>query len=268
MRTFNQIVSTVIRVSLIFLLCFIWARYYIRSLLWAILLASALTLIFDWLLTYFSKQKNLKARLKKEELIKAEGYSNNFIFNNKSVALNFYFKLLSKEFSPIKKADYIIFEKENKKIILFPYYKFNKLLVEDIIYVYNKIKNLFCDKVILCINEISEQVKKIAMKLPIKFVILNKYETYEKFMKKYDIFPAETFNFDENQKLTFQNVLEISLNRRKARGYIFASVILLISGFFVRVTIYYLIMSSILLLLSIFSYINPFYNKKYSETII
>ena len=267
MRTFNQIISTIIRVSLIFLLFFIWTRYYIHSLLWAILLSSALTLIVDWLLTYLSKQKNLKARLKKEELVRAEGYCNNFIFNHKSEAINFYYKLLSKEFSPIKKPEYIIFEKDNKKMILFPYYKYNKLLVEDIIYIYNKIKTIKCDKVILCINDITEQVKKVAMKLPIKFVIFNKYEAFEKFMKKYDMYPTETFNFDENQKLTFKSLLEISLNRRKARGYIFASIILLISGLFVRVTVYYLIMSSILLLLAIFSYINPIYNNKYAETI-
>lgn len=267
MKTFNQIISTIIRVSLIFLLYFTWTRYYIKSLLWAVILSSALTLLTDWLLTNFSRRKDLKKSLKKEELARAEGYCNNFIFNNKSEAVNFYFKLLSKEFSPVKRADYIVFEKENQKIVLFPYYKFNKLLVEDIIFVYNKIKSVKCDKVILCINDISEPVKKIAMKLPINFVILNKYEAYEKFMKKFEIFPKESFNFDENQKFTFKNILEISLNKNKARGYIFASVILFISSFFVKITVYYLIMSSVLLLLSIFSYINPVYNKKNTDAI-
>lgn len=267
MKTFNQVVSTIIRVSLIFLLYFIWTRYYINSLIWAIILSSALTLITDWLLINLSKRKDLKASLKKEELARAEGYCNNFIFNNKSEAVNFYFKLLNKEFSPVKKSDYIIFEKDNKRIVLFPYYKFNKVIVEDIIFVYNKIKNIKCDRVILCINDIAEPVKRIAMKLPIEFVILNKYEAYEKFMKKYEIYP-ELFNFDDNQKFTFKNLMEISLNKRKARGYIFASIILFISSFFVRVTVYYLIMSTILLLLSIFSYINPIYNKKYSDAIL
>ena len=266
MKTFNQIISIIIRISLIFLLYFTWTRYYIKSLIWALILSSVLTLITDWLLTSFSKRKDLKKSLKKDELARAEGYCNNFIFNNKSEAVNFFYKLFNK-FSPVKRADYIFFEKENQKIVLFPFYKFNKLIMEDLIFVYNKIKDVECDKMILCINDITEPIKKIAMKLPIKFVILDKYETYEQLMKKFNIYPDKSFNFDDQQKFTFKNILAISLNRNKARGYIFASIILFISSFFVRITIYYLIMSSILLLLSIFSYINPIYNKTNSDTI-
>lgn len=128
-------------------------------------------------------------------------------------------------------------------------------------------KNFDFAKIILCVNELDDNIKEIANKLPVKFIILNKYETYEKLMKKYNVFPSEIFNFNEKTNLKFKNFLEISLNKKRASGYIFASIVLLISSFFVKVTIYYLIMSSILLLLSIFSFINPFYNKKLPETI-
>lgn len=266
MKTFNQIISIIIRVSLIFLLYFTWTRYYIKSLIWSLILSSVLTLITDWLLTNFSKRKDLKKSLKKEELARAEGYCNNFIFNNKSEAVNFYYKLFNK-FSPVKRADYIFFEKENQKIVLFPFYKFNKLVVADLVFIYNKIKNIESDKVILCINGVNEPIRKIAMKLPIEFIILDKYETYEQLMKKFDFYPEKSFNFDDNPKFTFKNILEISLNKKKARGYIFASIILFISSFFVKITVYYLIISSILLLLSIFSYINPIFNKTKSDTI-
>ncbi|MDD4686331.1 MAG: hypothetical protein PHI76_03525 [Clostridia bacterium] len=267
MKTFNQIITTIIRISLIFLLFFIWVRYYVDSLVLTIIITSVLTLAFDFLLIYLNKKKNIKASLKKEEIAMAEGFCNNFIFNKKTTALNFYFQLLQKEFSPIKKTEFIIFEKNNKNFILFPYYKFNKLNGEDLVYVFNKVKSFDFDKVILCVNDVDANIKEIADKLPAKFIILNKYESYEKLMKKCNIFPSEIFNFNEKTNLKFENFLELSLNKKRASGYIFASIVLLISSFFVKVTIYYLVMSSVLLLLSIFSFINPFYNKKLPESI-
>lgn len=267
MKTFNQIIATIIRVSLIFLLFFIWVRYYINSLILSVIITVVLTLGFDFILIYLYKKKNVKASLKKKEIAMAEGFCNNFIFNNKTVALNFYYQLLQKEFSPIKKSEYITFQKNDKTFILFPYYKFSKLNVEYLVYIFNKVKNFDFAKIILCVNELDDNIKEIANKLPVKFIILNKYETYEKLMKKYNVFPSEIFNFNEKTNLKFKNFLEISLNKKRASGYIFASIVLLISSFFVKVTIYYLIMSSILLLLSIFSFINPFYNKKLPETI-
>ncbi len=262
MKTLNFILSNTLRLCLIFLLYFIWFRYFLDSLVWSVVLTAFLTLATDLVLRIITKRKNVKVNLKKEELARAEGFSNGFIFNTKTASLNFYYELLSENFKTIKKSEYIVFEKENKKFILFPYYKYNNLTVEDIIYVFNKVKQTNCDEVFLCVNEVDEMSLKIMSKLPIKITILDKYDSYEKLMKTYNKFPNTLFNFQTNPKLTFKGFLSLSLNKKRAGGYIFASFILLLSSLFVKITIYYLIMSSILLILSIFSYTNSIFNKK------
>ncbi|MDD2227176.1 MAG: hypothetical protein PHH71_01150 [Clostridia bacterium] len=308
MKTFNYIISTILRISLIFLLFFIWVRYYVKSLTLVLIITSILTLLFDGFLNLLIKKKNIKASLKKEEIERAEGFCNYFIFNEKSVALNFFYNLLKDKYPAIKKSNFIIFEKnnirvekenqsankngdttdankeitlnvnardamensinQNEMLVLYPFYKYNKLNIEDLIFIYNKTKNLKCEKVIICTSDFDEQVKKAITKMPKKFIILNKYEAYEQLMKKFEIYPTTQIKFNDETRFTFKNFLEVSLNKRRAGGYIFASIILFLSSFFVRVNIYYLIMSSILLLVSIFSFINPIYNKKTQEKVI
>lgn len=268
MKTFNAVLSTILRVGLIFLLYFIWLRYFLHSLLWAVAIAITLTLTTDFLMQHIIKKKSVKKNLKKEELARAEGYANHFVFSDKKESLAFYFDLLSKNFQPVKRSDFIAFAKGEESCILYPFYKFNTLSVEDVILIFNKVKNTKADEILLCVNLVDENVKKIISKLPIKFVVLDKYETYEKLMKKFDTFPNSLFNFETNPKMTFKGFLAYSLNRKKAGGYIFASFILLISSLFVKVTVYYLIMSSILLVLSIFSYTNTIFNKKLPENVL
>ncbi|MDD4816271.1 MAG: hypothetical protein PHQ62_03990 [Clostridia bacterium] len=267
MKTVNFLFSKILRILLVFLLFFIWVRYYEKSLVWAVVYTSVLTLAFDFLLTFITKKKDLKASMKKGEIAKAEGYCNFFVFNGNAVAVNFFYELLSKNFSSTKKANYILFENGEEKNVLFPYYIYNKMSIQDLVFVYEKVKKLTINKIIICTNEVDPKTKELVAKLPIKFVILNKYETYESIMKKYDYFPDSLLNIDDNPKLNFKTFLAYSLNKKRAKGYIFSSIILLISSLFVRVTIYYLVFSSILLLMAIFSYTNTLYNKKISTDI-
>jgi len=267
MKTVNFIFSKILRILLIFLLFFIWVRYYEKSLALAVAYTSVLTLVFDFFLTFITKKKDLKASMKKGELAKAEGYCNNFIFNGNAVAVNFYFELLGQNFSATKKTNYVIFENNNEKNILFPYYKYDKLSIQDLVFVYEKVKKLTVNKIIICTNDVEQKTKELVSKLPIKFLILNKYETYENIMKNYNFFPDSLLNIDDNTKLNFKNFLAFSFNKKRAIGYIFSSIILIISSLFVRVTIYYLVFSSILLLMAIFSYTNTLYNKKITTDI-
>jgi len=233
--------------------------------LWlAVAITSVLTLAFDFLLSFVTQKKGLKASLKKGDIARAEGYANNFIFNGKAIAVDFYFEMISQNFTATKKTDYILFEKDGQNNIIFPFYTYNKMTIQDLVFIYNKIKKLTIDKVIICTNDVEENTKTLVAKLPIKFVILNKYETYESLMKKLDFFPNTILTIDDSPKLTFKTFLAFSLNKKKAKGYIFASFVLLISSLFVKVTLYYLIFSSALLILAIFSYTNTIYNKKVS----
>ena len=66
MKTLNFILSNTLRLCLIFLLYFIWFRYFLDSLVWSVVLTAFLTLATDLVLRIITKRKYVKVNLKKK----------------------------------------------------------------------------------------------------------------------------------------------------------------------------------------------------------
>lgn len=262
MKTINLFLSKFLRVSLIFFLFFIWLRFYLQGLWLACVLSAVLTFAVEIILSFVIKNNNIKETLKKEEIANVEGYANYFILNSQKLSVDFFANLLQSEYEVEQKKEYICFEKNDEKCLLFPYFMYKKFSIEDLIVIFNKTKKTNATKILICTNEIEGNVLGFIENLPMTFCIFDKFEVYEKLMKKFNVYPEKCLNLKTESKLTFRKFLEISLNKKRSKGYIFASYILLFSSLFVKVNIYYLIMSSILLLLSIFSHTNHIFNKK------
>ena len=266
MKTFYKLLSKLFRLFLIFIISLIWCRYFIEDLTLSISLTIIITLIIDTIITLIFAKKTERANLKNSEIEKAENYCNKFIFSDKSYAVNFYYNLASKRYKARKLSKYIIVEHRENNVLLYPFYKFEDFNIEDLISTYNYAKKAKVNKLVICVNKTNANVLKICDKLDIKIIILDKYQTYNKLFKEYNYFPQEFII--KTQKNTFKSLVEYSLNKKRTKGYLIASIILLFSSFIVKYNIYYLISSSILLILSLFSFINPKFNKKTEDNIL
>lgn len=264
MRTFFKALSKLFRLFLIFIIALIWCRYFIEDLTISLVVTAFITLLVDALISLIFYNKNKKLNLKNSELEKADNYCNKFIFSNKAYTVNFFYNLASKRHKAKKYANYIYLH--DNKVLLYPYYKFEEFNTEDLILTYNSAKKLNANKLVICVNKINANVLKIKDKLDIKIIILDKYQTYEKLLKEYNYFPQEFII--KTSKNSFKSLVEYSLNKKRTKGYFIASIILLFSSFIVKYNIYYLIFSSILLILSLFSFINPKFNKKIEDNIL
>lgn len=268
MKTFNSFITHLARIVLLFLLFFIWVRYYEQDLSLCLVYTGILTFAADCLLSMFLQKRDIKTSLKKQEIISAESFANQFVLNGNSYANNFWNKTLSKKYTTSKKTYYLSFEKDSSKMFLYSFYSLEKLKPNDILEIYNKLKKENPNKIIICTNEIEPQCKTFIEHLPCKIILLDKYESYQKLMKKFNSFPEIDTTINLNQTNKWKSFLAFSLNRQRAKGYVFSSIILVISSFFVRASVYYLIISTILLTLAIFSFTNTYYNKKIPEEII
>lgn len=265
MKTFNKIISKIFRLFLIFIISLIWCRYFIENLALALALTIIFTLILDTLITLIFYNKNKKLNLKNSEIEKAQNYCNKFIFSNSSYTINFFYNLVTKRYKAKKFSKYIIIEHKESKVMLFPFYKYEDFNIQDLILTYNTAKKLNMAKLVVCTNTINNNVLKVIEKLDIKIIVLDKFQTYEKLFKEYNYYPQEFII--KNTKNTFKYLMEYSLNKKRTKGYFIASLILLFSSFIVKYNIYYLISSSLLLILSLFSFINPKFNKVNTENI-
>lgn len=253
---------------LIFLLFFIWVRYYEHNLNLCLAYTSILTFVADCFLSVFLQKRDVKNNLKKQEIADAEEFANSFVFNGNAFANNFWNSLISQKHKTSKKTYYFTFFQDDCKTAFYPCYSLEKISPNDVLNIFNKLKKENIQKLIICGNAIDPQTKNFASKLPCKVLILDKFESYEKLMKKFDTFPKKTKQPQLQKQSKWQNFLAYSLNKNRAKGYIISSLILIFSSFFVRISVYYLIISSVLLFLAIFSFTNTFYNKKLPDEII
>ncbi len=265
----STVFSMLFRISLIFLISFIWARYYIDSLYLAIFVSALATIMIDIFIKLLSTKHQTSLSLKKKELEKIEDCRNSFLFGEEKQTLDFYYKLAKSKHEATKKKEYILIEHDNgEKIVLFPFYTYRKFAIDDLIFCINKIKNIGCTKLVICTNEYDGTVNKFADKISLNILILNCEQTYLKLLKVYDFYPEKIIELKTSQKNSIKDLLAYSLNKKRTKGYFLASCIMLFSSFLVKYNIYYIIFSTLLLILSLISFINPKFNKKISENVL
>jgi len=262
----RKIIPRLFRFLLFFTLSFIWCRYYINSIYATLTISIIFSFVLDIILNFISKKREGKQNLKNEEIKKAENYSNKFIFSQPNYAINFYFNLAQKRHNAKKLKNGVLIEHKDTKILIYPYYRITNFNSENFVDSYNYAKKNKANKLIICANEFEKNIEKLASSLDINVVFLNKYDAYKKLMKEYNYFPEELSL--KEIKTTFKSLIEHGLNKKRMKGYLISAFILIFSSFIVKFNIYYLIMSSILIILALFSYFNPKFNKKIPDQIL
>ena len=62
--------------------------------------------------------------------------------------------------------------------------------------------------------------------------------------------------------MVLKDFVSYSFNKNRTKGYLFSAFVLILSSLFVRATIYYCIIASILVVFAFVSQFNPYFNKK------
>lgn len=92
-------------------------------------------------------------------------------------------------------------------------------------------------------------------------LILNASGTYEKLLSKYEFYPEIKYKSKPTVKSGIKTLTLGALNKKKTKGYLLSAIFVFFASFFVRFKIYYSLISSLLVMLAIFSYFNVNFNK-------
>lgn len=257
------------RLLLIFFLIFIWIRYTVESLTLSIILTVFCTLLTDFLIQYLLNKKKYINSIKASEIKKLKSVINYFIFNENKDNLTFFYNLVSKKHLAVKKNNFIIINHDNdNNVILYPYFTFKNFSVDDLIFILNKTKKLCFSKIVICSNNFDTDCKSFITKIDKNILLLDGEQTYLNLLKPYNCIPENIPNEKKDNQIKFKHLFKNSLSRNKTKSYFFASIILLISSFIIKFNIYYLIISSILLILALISFISPHIKKPLPENIL
>lgn len=264
MRKISQFFSILFKLVLIFLIAFVWVRYFVKSLVSSIVISAIITFIVDLLSRIIFSKRNQKITLANKEKQDAEDMFFSMALETKPLS---FFENIYKEkqdFSCHK--EYLTFKEEDKQIALFPLFSLNEISINEIAQVVKKLKKEKVQEVIILGGTFSKESFSFIKNFDTQISLYDKYETYEKIYKKHSCFPKITKKIQENNKLSFKELLAFSFNKKRSKGYVFSALALLFCSLFVRQTLYYCIVATILLFFALFSLASPFAKYSRSQT--
>lgn len=267
MRKINLIFQEVLKFFLIYLLVFVWIRFFIRKLFLALLITLLVSaFIYMIIFSLLRKRKN-KEGLKIKEKEDAENMFFSLVLDDKR--MDFFMKLALSKHKNVKKYNkYLIIEHENNiKTLLFIKADFENLTIPKFVELYNKLKGK-AQKIVFVTYSFDREVTSFARNFDTYFIFLDRYMTYERLFKFYNIFPEIKQKYKKDKKLTFKDFVAYSFNKKRAKGYLLSSFLLVLSAIFVRTTIYYCITASVLILFAIFSQFNTTFNFKEEKEVL
>ena len=259
------------RLFLIFLICFIWVRYFVSSLELTLAISAILTVCFEIIIHFFLDKRYAKTKLKADEEKLAEKISSNFVLNPK-LATTYFLNLAKINYNAKKVGSYIEITnkgEESFKTILFPLYSYNPLSAQDVVEIIKKTEKSKLSKIVVCSYKVSKEAHEISKKFSdFKIFLLDSKACFSKLIKHYNFYPENLKEIEIISKPKFKEILKQALSKSRAKGYLVASLVLLFSSFIVRMNIYYVVFSSILLLLSLWSFFFPSKPNYADETIL
>lgn len=267
MRKINFVFQEILKFFLIFLISFVWIRYFLRKLWLAVLISMIVSTVLYLIFLLLKRKKKIKNGLKLKEKEDAENMFLSLACDKKR--MDFFYDLASSKHKNIEKnSKFLVISHENgTKTILFPKIDYEILSISNLVEIYKIVKGK-AEKVVVLCHSYDNEVKTFASHFEIEFLVFDRFETYERLYKYYNIFPTIKEKFKVNKKLTFKDFVSFSFNKKRAKGYLFSAFLLAFSAIFVRTTIYYAIVATILVLFAVISQFNTTFNIKENKEVL
>lgn len=246
---FSKISNAIFLIFSILILSFIWLNYYLRnfkiSLISSILITSVLSIgyfIFQTIKTKSSKSKLLNSKIK-------ENIASSLIYSTHKDNIDLICELFDIVCLKVIDNHHII--SQNADIFIF--FEKEQLEQENLVaFLKNRQTNTLQ---IFCINSCNPNLDLKGIKIEIFTIddITPKAVTQNNAILHYEC-------FEKKPKLKLKNYLCIILNKDRSKGYFSFGILLLVSSLFTIYHTYYIVMGTILLLLSIYSKFNSRFN--------
>lgn len=255
MKKWIFILQEVIKISLLFTLSFIWLRFSNFPVWFDAILAIGISLFATLFLNIFSAKKRTTKIIKEKEKLEAENMF--FSLATKGNSISFLYNLFSiRHKNTSKTKEYVKFPSNNNFIIVYPHLFFHSLSPDDIVKIIQKTAKEKKERLIICCESYSQESLIFIKKLKEKIILLDQYETYLYIYKEYEYFPEIT-DVKESKRKSFKAFFYSVFSREKAKNYLFVAGVILLSSFFVKMNLYYTILSTLLILFSLICFFTP-----------
>ena len=258
------IIDNIFLIIATFLVCFVWVRYHVHNNILILVYSSILTFVICSIFHIFYQKKQKKLNFNKKERKNIENLTFFLIFLSQEDKIK-YFKnaLKSKGLNVTNQNNFLVFNDYILSINYSTTCSNQNNIIETIIKISSG--NFNKQNIIICSPSFNDEAIKLVKKIyQYKIILLDEKDVYNKLFKQLNLQTEHIKNKLTKKQKVF-DLLNIAFNRKRFKGYLISALILLISSYFLRYNIYYLIFSTILSFFAVFSYFNNFFNKKTTD---
>lgn len=246
---FSEISNAIFLIFTLFMLCFLWCNFYFRdfyqSIIATIILISIFSLIYvPKKISRYSKNKTLSIKNNKTAYYKMQ-----LLLSKDEKIMNFIIKLYNLENIEKNTSNHIFsFDKDF-------YICFTDEEISNSQF-YNFLKNAKSNKIeIFCITK-----PKSYLKINNKEITFIDFNEFLNKCKEKEQYFDNNIVIEKKTKISFKGFLCVVFCKGRSKSYLYLGLLILFSCLFTPYNIYYIICSSILFLLSIFSKFNTIFN--------
>lgn len=250
----------------LFLIVFTWLKFINKNIFISFIISFLFIIIFNILRFFLKRNKEFKVTISKNLENDIEQYMLSFLSNTKKENLNFFNNILTKDSKKtLYQKNLIVYDEDNIKFAICPIFFSQELKIEESLRHIAIAKNIQIKKLFILCPNVSKQTKLFLESFKdIDIKILEKKEIFVQLLKPANKYPNIIFEVKENKKLKLKQLISISFNKTRAKHYFFSGLFIFFCSFIVKYNFYYVFMSSILFLFTIFCFIKkqePIKNK-------
>ena len=246
----SKISNTIFLIGIIFFINFIWINYYLKNINKSIISSITISLTFCIVFFIIKKIVTNKKRNSLDTKNNIEHLKKQLLFGKDNEILPHICKAFeSFDLTPINNNHYV----DNKNNIDYYFMFFTPIINEtDVIYI---IKNAEYKNIkVFCIE--STQFPRI------KNYTIEVFDTNKisKKLKEKNTFIDNYINIQKKPKLSINDIMCVVLNRKKSKQYFLFGILLIFTSLFSPYIIYYNVIGTLMLLLSLYSRFNKKFN--------
>ncbi|MDR0696306.1 MAG: hypothetical protein LBF68_02005 [Christensenellaceae bacterium] len=248
--------SVIISAGALFVL-YSWSLYITKSIALAWLLSIFIYVLIVIIFVKTRKIIKISKHIDSYEMLRRLVLTgNNEIINKLSK------RLINKVESLTRDGQFLLIKNNAKSFLIMSNFKFGSTNEEDIARVYRKAKENYITKILILSFRTERRVISFAYSLNVIFVFPHKNDI-RKYFLRHNIMPEEIKQCKNkfHQSINLKDIITNMLNPKLTYKYFLSFLILYTMSHFTFLRLYYLILSTIPLLLSIVSLILKFYNR-------
>lgn len=260
MQTKLSYISNIIfKYFILFAIASLWLNFYIDNLVIVGLISIIISLTIGLLIFAINKKKkNTLNTTNKEQKMMAD-ISLQLLLADENKILNFFENLLSKKRTIVINKNAIKWDDS----AFIPIYDSTTLNGDIIAKTFKN--NRYTKHIFIAGISFSEDARKLAEKIKeSKITLLDETATFN-LMKKYSIYPDFKVELNKKEKFRYSQLKNIAFTKNNAKHYLISGFIILLTSFFIRYNVYYLIFATLLFIFASISYFKPV--KKLPDTI-